>query len=162
MAYSDKNINIQLDVAAQPATSSADKTQQYLASRLREIQRRKRFDAESTFNLYVRTSPRTFVEMIDWIKNGKFEIDKRAQRTYNAALEDADGDASKIEWYYESDYGINWTGAPKNDYAGYEAFIKLMNAEAQKVKDIINVMPAEQGLAALQAFEAWEPTGQAN
>jgi hypothetical protein len=105
---------------------------------------------EKQFHLGENTYPKTYKELIDWIKNDKYELDKHQTKIIDACVEE---NGQFYGAFYE---GIIWTGCGfKVDRKGYDTAREVLCKEYQAVKDVINVSDAAAGLKALQEFEAW-------
>lgn len=170
MAYGDKNVNIQLDINQQatPKSTEADAAR-HLLGRLDSIRYAKRAEFEQKFNIYNSDTPKTYQELIAAIKAGDYTIDSKVEKRLELAKETGSSDDFDIDddedqsgsfyWGYGPMYGIKFTKLPNApDHKGYKAAIEALNKEFTKTQDIIKVMPAVDGLSALQAFEAWTPT----
>ena len=125
----------------------------YLVDRLGNARYPKLSELREFFNLRVDNTPKTYKELIDAIKNDKFTIDKRVAAKLEAREED-DEDSFTFDGAL---YGIIWDG-PQADFKGYEAAEGEMTKQFTKAKDVVMVKSAEDGLAAIEAFEAWLPT----
>lgn len=134
----------------QEGTTPMNTERDYLNRRLDETVRKLDQNLSKQFHLGESTAPKTYKEMIDWIKNDKFEIDKKQAKMIDLYIEEDNV-------YYGSFLdGIVWTGAGfKNDREGYDAAYKVMRKAFQEAKDIVNTSDAAAGLKALQEFEAW-------
>lgn len=126
----------------------------YLTQRLEAVSRTKRNELPSIFNLYASTAPKSYKELIDWVKNDKFKLDAKMVKRIDASIDENGGD------YYGSFLdGIIFTGAAKvPDNDGFNAAEKERVLKAQAVKDVIYTADAATALKALQDFEAWTPT----
>jgi hypothetical protein len=127
----------------------------FLLSQLADAWYPKERELEKFFNLYVDNTPKTYKEMIEAIKNGKYTIDPKAAKQIEADEDDEDDFRC-----WGPLFGIVWDG-PQPDREGYTK----ARAEAckQKIAAERTIMTADgtAGLAALQAFEAWLPTSEA-
>lgn len=135
------NINATMNV---PNTNPDAEKVEYLISRLWNIKDQKECEACNTFRLRWDDLPKTPGEIVKRLTEGKF--------TYKNSV-NADG-TWKVEDVYHNrpfDY-IDWRTEPA-DQKGYDAYIAMMRDEATKVEDIIRILPAAEGLAALQKFE---------
>lgn len=144
-------------VASISVPSDEQKKVDYLNSRAQSVY----YDIERTFrdmfHMNGPSQPRYYKELIDAIKNGDYEIDEKQAKYADEAWEDfQDNDDGYFD--YNAFYGINFTKFPKADYKGRDAAYKELRAEFQRVKDIIAIMPAEEALSAVQAFEKWQPS----
>jgi predicted nucleic acid-binding protein len=129
-------------------------TRDYLNGRLVQAFGLKEREFHTIFNLYVDNTPKTYKEMIDAIKNDKFKIDPKVERRLADAEDDKDEDSFR---FYGPMSGIIWDG-PQPDRKGYEAACTEMDKQYRKANDAVMVKSAEDGLAAIEAFEAWLPT----
>lgn len=108
------------------------------------------------FNLGVDNTPQNFKDLIAAITGGKYTIDPKAQ----AKLDANDADGSDFFEYRGPFYGIIWDG-PKADVAGYHAAEAEFHVQKKKAKGIVMTGTPADGLAAVEAFEAWMPVGPA-
>lgn len=134
------------------AKSDTAVTRDYLLNRLENARYPKERGFTDTFNLYVDNFPKTYKELIDVIKNGKYTIDSKIEKQL-AAVEADPSDS----WYAGAFAGFIWDG-PKADRPGYDQAVKDLKDRQIKARDTIMVKDADAGLAALEAFEAWTPT----
>lgn len=108
------------------------------------------------------TTPRTYKELIDAIKNDKFTInEKRAKdidEDFAEYLEERGTNGGGDYWYANPFDGLKFTDFPGYDAAGYEIARKELAKKHQETKDAIMVFPADQALKALKAFEDWTPS----
>jgi hypothetical protein len=132
---------------------------EYLLARLNDAWYPKERQLEQFFNLYADNTPKTYKDMIDAIKNGKYTIDKKIEKNLETHLEDTEDDEFGGELYWGPLYGIIWDG-PKIDRDGYNKAREAARVEKTKANDIIMTGDGTAGLAALQAFEAWMPTAE--
>lgn len=115
------------------------------------------------FFINVSQVPKSGKELLDAIQHGKFTVDQKrldaaAKHRQTGEIDDEFYDDD----YYSLYYGITFTDYPKPDRKGYDAAVKAYElAVKQTERKIIVGTPAE-GLAALEALEAWLPTGKAN
>lgn len=144
-------------VASISVPSDEQKKIDYLNERARKIFNKIESSFSAMFHLYGPSQPRYYKELIDAIKNGDYEIDEKSAKRADAAWEERD-DEEDSYFDYGVFYGINFTKFPKADYDGRDAAYKELREEFQKVLDIIAIMPAEEALAAVQAFEKWAPS----
>lgn len=143
-------------VAAISAIDPTVEQRAYLRDRAKVLRYSKRDELPGMFNLYVNNAPKTYKELIETIKNGKFKLDEKKTKLIDEAIEDGD------RWYVNGPFdGIIWDG-PQPDHDGYSAANEALESQFTKVVDAINILDPKDGLAALQAFEAWVPTGKAN
>lgn len=153
-----------LNVAASPSAiasvtipSDEQKKIDYLNNRAQSVYYTIEGKLQGMFHLRGPSSPRYYKELIDAIKNDEYEIDEKeaqiADENWEHHLDNEDD-----YFDYSAFYGINFTKFPKADYKGRDkAYIEL-RAELQAVKDVIAIMPAEEALARIQAFEKWVPS----
>lgn len=138
MQYSTYNNAAVATVVA--AETDEAKQRKYLTRRLDDIADQKRGDLYVFFKLDPVASPRTFTEFVDKIKSGDI--------TY----EGKDKDMKHWSMYSLLD-SIRWSKDPA-DHEGYNAATKKLSDERTKVQDTISILSPEEGLKALQAFEA--------
>jgi hypothetical protein len=122
------------------AETDEAKQRKYLTRRLDDIADQKSGDLYVFFKLDPVASPRTFTEFVDKIKSGDI--------TY----EGKDKDMKHWSMYSLLD-SIRWSKDPA-DHEGYNAATKKLSDERTKVQDTISILSPEEGLKALQAFEA--------
>lgn len=127
----------------------------YLLSRLAKSEYPKEIELRKLFNIGVDNTPKTYAQLIEMIKENKYTLDEKETSRVDEYM--ADGGYNP----YGPTRGIVWDG-PKPDKAGYKAGLEDMAKEFDATKDTIMVFSAEDGLKAVQAFEAWTPTGTAN
>lgn len=151
------------------APKSDDATSRdYLLSRLAIYDgwRNPKLNELSTFfNLGEDGRPKTYLQLIDAIKNDKFSLDDKAVKRLKRLQDDlGEDDEDFLEEYgcYGPFYGIVFNDLPKSDRKGYDAAVKELEALTKATKDTIMVKSPADGLAALQALEAWTPAGKAN
>ncbi len=132
-------------------TMNTNSERDYLARRLENVAYGK--DFSMLFNLNSPTTPSTYKELIDWIKNGKYELDEKRTKFIDATIENQDG-----SWYGNAFDGIKFTANPQPDFDGYAKAKVEAKKLHQNAKDIIMTADAAAGLKALQDFEAWMPT----
>lgn len=135
-----------------PAKSDAQVQRDYLTGRLREVRYIVSDGLINMFNLHVNQQPKTYKELIDWIKNDKFTLDTKRTAKIDAFVGDGD-------WYGSYFDGIIFTGSGKpKDYDGYTAATVEMDKAYTAAMDVIVTGDAAAGLAALQKFEAFVPS----
>lgn len=139
-------------VAPQVQSDTAKKIE-YLLGRVNDVYESFRYKVLSKmFNMDEFGKPKTHEQLIEAIKNGDFEIDEK-----KAAKE-----KEYVEKYgyagYDPYYAIKFTKLPTPDRDGFEAAKAELKKARQQVRDIIAVKSADEGLEALQAFEAWTPS----
>jgi hypothetical protein len=152
MRYNDNYASASATVAAQPSDTAV--TRDYLLTRLAKADYPKEQALSKLFNLNAYNIPKTYQQMIDIIKAGTYTIDSKIAANLAASEANDDGDDG---WYWGAMYGIVWPG-PQPDKKGYAAAIEQKRTQYTAAKDTIMVGSAVEGLAALQAFEAWLPT----
>lgn len=146
-AMSDYAIQSEFDYGDTVATSLAAKKVDYLTGRLHDAFDAKNTELQRMFHLIDDQAPRTPEELIERIKAGKFTLpEKDKRRTYWGAYD-------QIIWRDPS---------AKKDQDGYDAAFDLLEKERTKAKDAIMISDPADGLKAIQALEAWTPTGAAN
>lgn len=122
----------------------------YLNRRVGEINRIHDRDLAKQFHLGENTQPKTYKEMIDWIKNDKYEIDKKLAKRIDSYVDD---DGVYFGTFLDA---IIWTGCGfKVDREGYDTAHEALCKARRETLDVINVSDAAAGLKALQEFEAW-------
>lgn len=114
------------------------------------------------FNLGEDGRPKTHLQLIDAIKNDKFSLDDKVVKRLKRLQDDLGEDDEDFLDGYGPFYGIVFTGFPQSDRKGYDAAVKELEALTKATKDTIMVKSPADGLAALQALEAWTPAGKAN
>lgn len=112
------------------------------------------------FKLNEEGLPKTYQQLIDAIKGDKFTLDAKKIKRLEARAEDDDMDLE--DYGYGPFYAVIFTDLPKADRKGYELAITEFNKLIRATKDIIMTSTPADGLKALQALEAWLPTGKAN
>jgi len=143
------------------ATVTAPKSEEsiqreYLLDRLMSAYYPKTREMVKVFNLHVDNTPKTYKELIEAIKKGKYTLDEKITKRIDDKIEDMDDDECYCGDHGSPFYGIIWDG-PQPDQKGYEAAIKDIDKMYRAVKDTIMVSDAAEGLKALQKFEAWMP-----
>lgn len=125
----------------------------YLKQRIREVYYNHRDTNTKTFHIHDFTGPRTYAELIEWVKNGKYTLDAKATAKVDAS-------ALAGDFYQFSLFdGIVWNGRGfTSDYDGYKAAEKDLTKAMTAAVDIVVTGDPAAGLAALQAFETWTPT----
>jgi hypothetical protein len=123
------------------------KKRDYLASRLDEIGFTKRNEARKAFHMDA-DAPCTVQDLIDRIKAGTFTLDEKKAKEQSA---------------YCLMYTIDWHDpATPADEAGYRAARDAFKKAKTETQDQIKIADPADGLKAIQALEAWTPTGAAN
>lgn len=127
---------------------------EYLLDRLQSAHYPKIHSMVEHFNLHVNNTPKTYKELIDTIKKGKYTLDEKITKKIDAQEDD---DSDDCDVYYDGPfYGIVWDG-PQPDRKGYMTALEEINKMYQAAKDTIMVSDAAEGLKAIQKFEAWMP-----
>jgi len=173
MAYNNSptTANVSMTVAATAPKSDTQTQREYLLSRLDGL--KSRYDSvppklcvtlRELFNLDAPGFPRKPQDLIDAITKGKFTLDQKRIDKINARQEEYDEDESGYDaWDDEFVLGFfKFTDLPKADRKGFDAAIASWESAAQATRDTIMTGDAAAGLAALQALEAWTPTGKPN
>jgi len=138
-----------LNIVATTARSDTYPTDQrqrdHLVSRLHELKNTKATELRNAFGIGEMPAPRTPLEMVERIKEGKFKIehiDEIDECEYN-------------EFYYSPWRYIKWVDPTvKEDRPGYEAAEKKLDKLYEDTRDEIVVLDTEKGLAALRQFES--------
>lgn len=133
--------------------SEAEISRAYLTNRLGDANYAKRDQLRKLFNLDAIAIPKTYKELIDAIKNGKYEIDAKVAKLIEISTED------EGQYYGSPLDGITFTDFPKPDYEGFTAASTEQQKKYTQTKDAL-FLPYEQGLKALADFEAWMPEGK--
>lgn len=151
------------------ATVTASKTdlqtqREYLLKRWNDVQSSFCYGSLDTklndaFNLNVDNHPKTSKELFDGITSGKYTLDAKKSALQDIAAAKSDGgfydDDDNIVW--GPLYAFNWGGLTP-DRLGYEKARESFNDQLKAAKDTIMIADPADGLAALQALEAWTPT----
>jgi hypothetical protein len=151
MRYNDNYASASATVQAPKSDIAVQRD--YLLSQLTTAFHPKEREFQTTFNLYVDNTPKTYIDMIAAIKDGKYTIDPKAEKRVADWEEDEEDGPS----YFGPLYGIVWDG-PVADRKGYDQAVKDLRKQKTEAERIIVTGDAAAGLAALQAFEAWQPT----
>ena len=152
-------VSTQIDVKA----DNTEKTQRkYLLNRVRDFNadwadEPRSVNLSEMFKTYANNMPNTFEDLIKAIKDGKYEIDKKVQKKLDAAKASVD-EGEQPRWGYGVTYGIIFTDLPKPDLDGYYEALNEWHKLVQEVRDEINILPVEQGLASLKKLENWKPS----
>lgn len=113
----------------------------YLKSRLYDAFYEKKADAKRKFGLVDDKAPANAEELIDRIKNGKFTVTPKEQR-------------SRWEGPFEA---IRWRDpSVKEDKDGYEAAKAELEKAFKEAEDVIVIKTPSEGLDAVKAFQALE------
>lgn len=113
-------------------------------------------ELQKVFNLNVNNTPKTYKEMIEIIKAGKYTIDPKIAKKVEAYDTSDDGN-DLDDYHYSAMYGIIWPG-PVADWDGYRTAEVEKTKQYSAAKRIIMTGDAADGLKALQSFEAWLPS----
>jgi|SRR5882724_38028 len=124
---------------------------EYLGERLAQTYRQLDYKLEEQFHLHVCNEPKNAKDLVAAITGGKFKLASK--------LDDPEY-ADEIK-YSGPFWGIDFDG-PQPDRKGFDQARKDLKEAMTKVKDIIVIKDADAGLAAVEAFAAWLPTGLAN
>lgn len=124
---------------------------EYLGERLAQTYRQLDYKLEEQFHLHVCNEPKNAKDLVAAITGGKFKLASK--------LDDPEY-ADDIK-YSGPFWGIDFDG-PQPDRKGFDQARKDLKEAMTKVKDIIVIKDADAGLAAVEAFAAWLPTGLAN
>lgn len=84
--------------------------------------------------------PRTALELIDFIKNGKYTLDDAMVNSEDAI-------------HFFNEYGINWGEKP--DRVGYAAAKEVLKTAAQKALDAATLKTLDALEGVIDDFEAW-------
>lgn len=133
--------------------TEAEISRAYLVNRLGEANYAKRDQLRKFFNLDAIAIPKSYKELIDAIKNGKFEINAKVAKNIDFTIEE------EGQYYGSPLDGITFTDFPKPDYEGFTAATAEQSKKYTQAKDAF-FLPYEQGLKALVDFEAWMPEGK--
>jgi len=141
-----------------PMTETQE-TRNYLIRRARDINYNKSDAIAVLFDIHRQTSPKNYKELIEWVKKGHYKLDAKRVKQLEAQVEGDD----EMDFYSCGCFdGIIWTGRGEVDHKAHDA------AQVERIKkhndllDTINVLPSEDGLKALKAFEEWMPKGPKN
>lgn len=138
--------------AEEPTSMNNNNERDYMRMRVRDIAWDQHRKAELDFGLDERDGPRSYKELIEWIKKDKYELDEKRTKYIDAALDGGDD----IDYFEFNCFdGIKWT-AIKKDYEGCRKAKDEISAAKQRALDIIETQNAEAGLEAMQTFEAFE------
>lgn len=115
------------------------------------------------FNLNAPKTPKTSQGLLDAFKSGAFTVDQKKVDLNAKFLSELGGD---FEDRYDDDdsyigeryYGITFTGLPVADQKGYNAALEEYALLKKMTKRKIIVGSPAEGLAALEAMEAWTPS----
>ncbi len=159
-----------LTINMAPAASASVNTKsdvqihrEHLLTRLRGIDEDYRWGSKSdslreAFNLDADNTPKTSRALIEAIKAGTFKLDERV-----ADLQDKGNHYDPVsDEYIQTPYAAIKFDGPTPDKDGYTKARETIQALLKDAKDTIIVKSPEDGLTAIQALEAWTPTGKAN
>lgn len=134
----------------QEGTTPMNTERDYLNRRLNEVSNSFDRDLRKQFHIDENDGPRSYKELIDWIKNDKFKINAKIAKAVDVYFEE-DG------IYYGSFLeGIIWTGRGwTSDRLGYNVAREAMLKAHTVAKDTVNTGDAAAGLKALQDFQSW-------
>ena len=142
MCYAKTNYNTAgVSVVSQPTVEATQRD--YFSSRVSQVQRKLIEGLREQFNMDAPDRPRTFAELLDKIQSGDY--------TYDQKKVDEVGEEAK---YYNWDFGVTWTKA-NPDRKGYEAAVKAVKEEAQRVVDAGTLSGVDGLLALLTEFQNW-------
>lgn len=135
-----------------------EKTSAYYGNKSESVKKA----ARELYNIDIDNTPKNLDDLIARLAAKDFTIDA----TKAALQAKYDGDYTDDDDMYVPStrdyfYALTWNG-PKADRVGYEAALDAFKTEITKAKDIIMIGDPAAGLTALQALEAWQPTGKAN
>jgi len=165
------NLNLTVDASA-PARAETQVQRDYLLQQFRERYEGWRNDMESKlqklFKLYAPTKPQSAADLVAAITAGKFTIDQKkidlavSRGEYYADEEGETFDAKAYAADLGTFFAMTFTDYPEPDRKGYEAAIEAWNKAKRDTKDLIMVSSPTDGLAAMKALDAWQPTGLPN
>lgn len=156
MAYTTKETYNSASASVTATKSDAATQRDYLISRLQNARYPKQDEMRKIFNLGVDNTPKTYKDLIDVIKKGKYTLDEKITKKIDDQLANEDDEDDICFGRYSPFYGIIWPG-PKQDYDGYHKAIEELGKQSQAAQDTIMVSDAAEGLKAIQKFEAWLP-----
>lgn len=136
--------------------TEAQTQREYLDKRLSQAAFEKNNSLQKTFKINNPDHPKTYKELIDAIKNDKFEVDKKVAARIDDYVEE------EGHFYGSAFEGIKWKLDDAPDWDGYHDATAQAEAKKTTVRDAIFSGVYADGLKALQDFEAWQPTGKAN
>lgn len=118
------------------------------------------------FNMDAKYVPGTAKALIDAIKNDKFKMDQKKLDYLTDEMEQSNrfdtAEDYMEEYGYSPFYAMIFTDLPKSDEKGYVTALDDFSKALKATKDTIMVKSPDDGLAALQALDAWVPAGKAN
>jgi hypothetical protein len=160
----DLTINMAPAASASVNTKSDVQIQrEHLLGRLKGIEEAYRWGDKSdvlreAFNLDADNTPKTARQLIEAIKGGKFKLDDRI-----ADLQDKGNHYDPVsDDYIQTPFSAIAFDGPTPDKDGYTKARETLLTLVKDAKDTIIVKSPEDGLTAIQALEAWTPTGKAN
>jgi hypothetical protein len=130
--------------------TEAETLRDYLKSRLNEVFFNVRSDITAMFHLYDYQGPKSYKDLIDWIKNDKFTLDTKVTAKIDAAASDGVS-------YGNPFVGIKWTDPNQPDRAGFDKAEAELNKAKQKVRDLIATDP-NNALKAIYDLESFKPS----
>lgn len=142
-------------ITADPASAQRE----YLRERVNRLYRDFRSDLHSMFGRYAPANPKTAQQLIDAIKNGKYELDEKKIKRMEAEADEFDYDGIE-DFGYGPFFGLKFTDYPGFDSDGYDKASKELADAHTALMDIIAIKSADDALTALQAFEKWEPSNK--
>jgi hypothetical protein len=145
MGYNNSETRVNIQASSAPVRDPILEAKDHLSVRLNDMAYKKLPELRKAFGLVNDEDPKTPDELIQRIKDGKFVLPSTEDQEKNRERDFYSSAWSFIEWRDPS---------VKRDQSGYAAAKDKLNAAATQVRDIIMVKTPEDGLAALQAFEA--------
>lgn len=155
MRYDSVTVAPAINIEAKAAPDADAVKRKYLNDRLYMVRGNFRNAMQDKFNYYGSAAPKTYKQLIEKITKGEFKLDEKRTKKIDFYVEDND-------WYGNSFDGIIWTGEGAPDRDGYNAVIELFEVEYKKTQDTVAIGTPAEGLAAIQALEAWTPPAVAN
>lgn len=122
-----------------------DTERKYLTNRLAGVSREKDAYAYEYYNIGYRPTPKTGKELKDWLASGRVVVDAKLDDDLKF---DRDWGSSPLNYLVFVDPD------KKVDHDGYEKETQVIAKDYTKAKDVISLLSTEQGLTALEAFEA--------
>lgn len=111
----------------------------YTIERVRDIA--DKFDTALRVQFHMDSEmPKTFLQLVDAIKNGNYRVDEDKINAY---------DAQYMGWHW----GVTWGLKP--DYVGYEAAKKVLKTATQKALDAATLKTPDALQGVIDDFEAW-------
>ncbi len=165
------NLNLTVDASASGNTETRQQ-RDYLLSQFRERfdgwRNDKREELAKLFKIYGPTKPQSAADLVAAIKADKFTIDQKkidvwlAKQQYYAEDEGDEFDAVKALQDNGTFFAMTFTDFPEPDHKAFNAALTAWEKAKQATKDLIMVSTPIDGLAAMNALTAWQPTGLAN